>query len=762
MLLGLGAGAEERPALDRASAAAPARTGAGRHDGAGAGAEEDGAGHGDGQSRKGSARQGAWSAPRHALHQSGVTLHGAPLAYCLSWALAGAVLLNWSIQLLGSVTVYPLVALLVIGAGAWGLGAVVLPWLHLDWPAKWRWLPGVGAWGTAVLVIGCYAAWAVLQVRSSPGYGTDEIAFDQYAGLLASHGLDPYTRSMLPAFALYKVSPDGFTYHLNGTPVTSLSYPALAFLGYVPFLLLGWSTQVAVALNAAAWAAAVLLLFALLPRDLRALGLALGSVAAYGSYAIGGVTDMLYVPLLVGAAYGWAAFARRRGWRRYLGPVLLGLAMCVKQTPWVDAPFLLLGVFLEARAASALRPALRTAAKYVGVTAAAFFVPNLAYIAMAPLAWLRGVLTPLLASTVPAGQGLIGLTLFLRLGGGSVEAYTLLSVVVLVVLLALYALSYPLLRPATFLMASFVLFFATRSFGSYLVSLVPVMVLAAVTTERADKSHGQKEPAAYRRLLPRWGAGRLRKGALAGTALVLPLGVGLLALLSPPPANLRITGARTTGQLATVEQVNVEVANRSARPVRPHFTIDEGGAVTTFWQVASGPAAIDPHSSASYVLQAPNFPAQPSIGGGFQVMAFTTRPASVSASAPYVPETEHVALVPQAVNRPVPIGTRVVVRAELLNQFDQPVREAGVPVYMGQVIYDQTGLIYSEAVINGSPPGQTPVAAYTDSQGVATFDVVGTQATEDPVYFEANLVSPTEYYPYGYSQILAVRFGGAG
>ena len=33
------------------------------------------------------------------------------------------------------------------------------------------------------------------------------------------------------------------------------------------------------------------------------------------------------------------------------------------------------------------------------------------------------------------------------------------------------------------------------------------------------------------------------------------------------------------------------------------------------------------------------------------------------------------------------------------------------------------------------------------------------QAGRDPVYFEANLVNPTYFYPYGYSPILTVRFG---
>jgi hypothetical protein len=41
---------------------------------------------------------------------------------------------------------------------------------------------------------------------------------------------------------------------------------------------------------------------------------------------------------------------------------------------------------------------------------------------------------------------------------------------------------------------------------------------------------------------------------------------------------------------------------------------------------------------------------------------------------------------------------------------------------------------------------------------VATFTIHSPVAGSDPVYFEANLVNPTSFYPYGYSPILAVRF----
>ncbi len=687
-------------------------------------------------------------------------IHGTSLASCLSWTAAGAVLVNWSIQLLGSVTTYSWVAIVVVFTGIWGLAAATICWLPAARSARLHRWRGAAAWATLVLVVGCYVAWSFLQIHASPGYGTDEIAFDQYAAALARHGIDPYTQSMSRSFSLYNVSPDGFTYHLNGTPVTSLSYPALAFLAYVPFLLLGWTTQLAVVVNAIAWGVAIVLLFVILPGEVRALALVIGSIAAYGSYAIGGVTDMLYIPLLIGAAYNWTGFVRRRGWRRYIGPVLLGLAMCVKQTPWLVAPFLLAGVVLEARALPEPGSPARTAGRYVAGAAAGFLVPNLAYIAMNPTAWLHGVLTPFSNGVVPAGQGLVGFSLFLRLGGGSLETYSLLTGVVLVVLLGSYVLTYPLLRPVTFVLAGFALFFASRSFGSYLVALIPVVVVGALTTEEgAAHRRSPARPSGDPRHVPHGPErGLPRRRVLVGAVLALPIACFAFVLLSRPPLEVQVTGVRTTGQLATVEQLSVRVTNKSGEPLHPYFTVDEGGAVTTFWQVSSGPRLLRPGEHATYTLRAPNLPAQPSIAGGFEVMAFTTRPSSVSASSPYLPDIEHLALDPAAVNAPILLGHTVTVRAQLLNQFDRPIHEAGVPVYFGQIIYDQAGLVYSEAVVNGSLSGQTPVTAYTNHAGVATFDIVGTQSTPDPVYFEANLVSATQFYPYGYSQILAIRF----
>jgi len=156
---------------------------------------------------------------------------------------------------------------------------------------------------------------------------------------------------------------------------------------------------------------------------------------------------------------------------------------------------------------------------------------------------------------------------------------------------------------------------------------------------------------------------------------------------------------------------------------------------------------------------APSYFAMPSIGNGFQVLAFLGHPASVSRTAAYLVSTWRVILSPDTIDHTVAVGQEITVRAEIVNRLDQPLRVAHEPVYLGQVIYAQQGLRYSQTVINQGLPGQTPVEALTNDAGVATFVIHSPVGGADPVYYEANLVNPTWFYPYGYSPILAVRFG---
>jgi len=676
---------------------------------------------------------------------------GAPRSWAerSAWTLVGVALINWSVQLLGASTSFEWVGGLVVLTGGWGLGTVVASWWPSGAAAPLRRTRSVFPWITAIMVIAAFGAWCYVQVWRAPGYGTDEIAFDQYAAMLAQHGANPYLHSMAPAFSLFRVSPDGFTYTVTGAPVTALSYPALAFELYLPFLALGWVTQLAVGLNVLAWAIAVLLMFALLPRRVRAIGPVIGSVSVYVGYTVGGVTDALYIPLLIGAAYRWDRFGESR-WS-YLGPVMLGLAMAVKQTPWLIFPFVLCGLGLSAYRSHGRMAAVATVGRYALIALVTFLLPNLPFILASPSAWLHGILIPILDSLVPAGQGAVALALFVKIGGGSLVAFTAAMVAMALVVAVAYIGTYPLLRPATFVLPAIVLFLAARSYGSYLVELVPAAMVGAFTTAVPYPRHLAGGTARWAPRVRTWGAAV----ALAGSLLVASVA---WALLSHAPLRVQIAGIRTTGQLATIEQINLEVTNLTGASQVPAFTLDQGGALTTFWHVARGPRILAPHQTATYTVLSTNFPAQPSIAGGFSVLALTTGPNAVSASSPYVPGVMHVGLNPDAVNYPVRIRQAIVIHALLLNQLNRRVRRAGVAVSLGQVIYGQSGLEFSEARVNGRPPGHTPVVALTNQDGIATFTIVGTSTGRDPVYFEANLVNDRYFFPYGYSEILPIRF----
>lgn len=684
------------------------------------------------------------------------------------WSVAGLTLVMWAIRLSAYVDLYPAVTVAVVVVAAWGLATAAGVW------GRWRLPPvlaGSLAWATLALNAVAIALWSGVQVALAPQYGTDELAFDQYAGQLLEHGINPYVHSMAQAFQLFNVSPDGYTFLLNGHTVVSLSYPALSFLVYVPFLLAGWSTQLAVSVNVAAWLLSLALLFVLLPKRLRPLAIVVGSLGIYVSYAVGGVTDALFVPLLVGAVYRWDRFGVDTGWRMWRGPALLGLAMAVKQTPWLVLPFLLTGVVLERSRREGLASGLHVGGQYLAIALGAFALPNLPFIIWAPHAWLSDVVTPIVSQTVPAGQGLVDLSLFFGVGGGSLVAYSVVLAVVFTAIWVVFAVTYPSLKGWTVFLPSIILFFSARSLGSYLVTLFPAALVAAcsvgstapdercsVVERPRERARGPSRLARSGRLRSWWGHIRRRRARYAvGVGVGASLAAIAAALLSPAPLVMTIASVRTTGQLATVVQVDVEVTNTTGQGMTPAFTVANGGAVTAFWTRASGPARLGPHQSARYTLLAPNFFAQPAVSSGFQVVAFTDN--AVSRTSAYLPSAWHVTVSPDAISQDVPVGVPVTVHAQILNRFGQPVRLPGQPIYLGQIIYGQNGLQYSEAIVNHGNIGQTPVAARTNSRGEATFTIRGTVASTSPVYFEANLVNARQGYPYGYSQILPIRFG---
>lgn len=704
------------------------------------------------------------------------------------WTLTGVVLVNWAVDLLGSSTSFWWAGLLTVLGGAWGLAVTIGSLLPMGQSANARRWGNVFAWLTAGLVVVMFFAWAAIQVHNGPGYSTDEMSFDQYAAQIAAHGGNPYVHSMAGAFPLFRNSPNGFTYMLNGHPVQQLSYPTLSFLLYVPFMLVGWYTEIAPALNIAAWGLSILLMFAFLPRSTRALALVLGSVSVYVAYSVGGVTDALYVPLLLVAAYRWDEFGRGR--RSYLGPIALGLALAVKQTPWPLLPFMVFALaYDEYDASGNVRAAFVRGRRYLWIALLAFIIPNLPYFVASPAAWVNGTLTPLTQNLIPSGQGIIGLTLFLHLGGGSLEAFTVLTVLVGVLMLVTFVGTYPLLRPVTFLLPAVIFFFSPRSDANYFISLFPVVIVAALSTREpahprlfaegllrrclARRGAPAADPLdllpAKRRFAPlAWliapagplGPVRSRPWAAGiGCCATLALASLVYALSVPAPLSLRVVHIKATAPLATIAGIKVRVRNTSGSRIHPVFTLQEGDSVTAPWTPAPrhGPYTLMPGHSALYTLQSPNSPGQPSIGGGFSVEAFASSPASISIAHHYLPERPSTAFLPQSFDTSIPVGKVVTLHVELLHRLNQRMKQAGIRVYLGWIIYDGTRTKRARISANGAPPSAHQAVALTNAQGIATFKVFCNHNYAYPVTFSASL-KHGKHIRYGYSGRLDIRF----
>ena len=142
---------------------------------------------------------------------------------------------------------------------------------------------------------------------------------------------------------------------------------------------------------------------------------------------------------------------------------------------------------------------------------------------------------------------------------------------------------------------------------------------------------------------------------------------------------MAISSVRTTGQLATVEQLTVAVTNDTghARAARLHRRgRHHHDGLLAAGQRARGARAA---SAASLTIEAPSYFAMPSITDGFQVLAFCHSPASVSRTRAYVASLWRVVLQPATVNDPVAGGQLVTVQAEIVNRLDRPMQVARVP-----------------------------------------------------------------------------------
>lgn len=656
------------------------------------------------------------------------------LGECVGWSIVAVMVLLAGLQIWGGQLQLPGVLWLSLVLILIALASLSVIWTRMS----------VGRILQVILLIAAvsgFAATVTLVVLGNPTYGTDEIAFDQYAAMMALHGVNPYAHSMAPSLSLFNV-PDIFrTFLLNGHVVSRLSYPAGSFLAYFPSLLLGMHMQAAIVTDSVAWVIAMVLAWWLLPHAVAWIAPLLLIAQVYIGYSAGGVTDTLYLPFLVIGLWRWDRYGdeSERSWARWVGPVAVGLACSIKQTPWFIVPFLVAGTCFEASQRG--QRWWVVGGRYLAITIGVFTAVNLPYIVSDPLAWARSVVVPLTIPTEPGGQGLIGLTLFEQLGG-QLRYYTWAGAAAICTAFGAFIGWYRTFKRSWPFMVALAFFWPTRSFGSYLIMLLPVALIAATSVRGVWQCDAT-----------------FAKVARRGCAITGILGAVCVfaAVTQTPTLALHVLSEGSTGELQSVDSLTIQVENSSSHSITPHYAVTPTGQISSFWNVVSGPFALGPHSSARVTIEAPNFQSMPSISNGFIVDAFTASPAQMATAREVRLDQIGTVLSPEDVNAPRLVGETTAMKIQLIDRFGNDIHRAGVMVDLGQVVYEQSGLQFGEASINGGAEGRTPVSATTNALGVATFEVKGVQAQNSPTFFQGWIIRASRP-PLGYSNTVSIQF----
>jgi uncharacterized membrane protein len=328
------------------------------------------------------------------------------------------------------------------------------------------------------------SVYVVAEIAYKGSYRTDVLAFSQYAAILVTKGLNPYTQDLTPALSMFAVQPSDLTPLSTGSYLATFQYPALHFLIFVPFVLMGLKDMRWVLVMFELGIIAVL--YVKCPENLRPmliLPLYAGSDLMI-NYTASSVTDILWVlPLVL------VAFTIDK--KPLLSGVLYGIACAIKQPPWLLAPFIII-YLVRTQQTRETRDKLARIAKFVGPALGLFFLVNFPFAFSDPLSWLRNIVTPITSNLVILSQGPAVLSQVGLINVGR-TFYTILAIGVLVVLVTNYYVYFSQLRYVVWILPGIILWFSYRALTSYVIYWIPLMLVSLVLWYTStDYSHNRR------------------------------------------------------------------------------------------------------------------------------------------------------------------------------------------------------------------------------------------------------------------------------
>lgn len=373
---------------------------------------------------------------------------------------------NW---IRGKVETHPEVVFLLIVSYALAFVLFLLATINLKGITRLRNV----AFGSVIFAT--LASWYVVTQVEHPGaYQTDALAFVHYSAILLSKGINPYPQDLQSALTMFSVSPEFITLTPNGNLVSTLNYPALQVIAFVPAVWAGLR-DARIVIYVFEIATLVIIYF-WAPKEIRPLALIplfAGSDLAI-NFSAGSIADFVWIlPLVLMVVYMD---------RPLVAGIMFGLASAVKQTPWLLAPYILIW-FFKTELGLKLTNKLKRVGVFTVAAAAAFLIPNLWFMAKDFGAWYSGVVTPAFGNLVVLSQGLSLITLAsgVPLPPGF---YLVATLAVAATLIVEYYVYFERLAFALWAFPAIILWFSYRGLQNYFIFWTPLLVMSAVMLYR--------------------------------------------------------------------------------------------------------------------------------------------------------------------------------------------------------------------------------------------------------------------------------------
>ena len=238
------------------------------------------------------------------------------------------------------------------------------------------------------------------QFQNTSFASSDVYLVSDYSANLVRLGQNPYLFDLGDAYRAYRASSTLQTPTIDGDFIGKIVYPALSFLLFVPFQILGIPTTLIFALF---YWLTLLVMFIGAPRLVRpVILLPLLIEPRYMLYALGGVSDTVWAFLICLMILSWR--------NRSLSAVWFGLACALKQQPWMLVPFLAIRLLRDSDEGERTFRLLDVLQFFL-IAGGVFALVNLPYILWDFPAWLAGSVSPFFDRMISLGQGLSSLTM---------------------------------------------------------------------------------------------------------------------------------------------------------------------------------------------------------------------------------------------------------------------------------------------------------------------------------------------------------------